>query len=86
MDYRSPGNKCKYFHPERGNQPQKLVCEKLAERASPKLREVKARKAALEGSHVDVGHTKSTPLPSEGARKKPLTRTHSNAPAQASEF
>lgn len=37
------GNKCKYYHPERGNIPQKSVTDKLAEHAKQKIQEVRAK-------------------------------------------
>ncbi|XP_064628953.1 probable ribonuclease ZC3H12C [Lineus longissimus] len=37
------GNKCKYYHPERGNKPQKLITEKLAEEAQLKMIQVTER-------------------------------------------
>jgi ribonuclease ZC3H12 len=37
------GNKCKYYHPERGNKPQRLITEKLAEEAQLKMLQVKER-------------------------------------------
>ena len=37
------GNKCKFYHPERRNQPQKTVTEKLAEQAKQRMTEVKER-------------------------------------------
>ena len=41
------GNKCKYYHPERGNQPQKSVTEKLAEHAQ---RSLQGRRGLADGS------------------------------------
>ena len=37
------GNKCKFYHAERGNQPQKSVTDKLKEHSTQKINEVKAR-------------------------------------------
>jgi len=37
------GNKCKYYHPERGNQPHKSITEELAEKLKQKRQEVKDR-------------------------------------------
>jgi ribonuclease ZC3H12 len=37
------GNKCKFFHAERGNQPQKSVTDKIKEHSSQKINEVRAR-------------------------------------------
>ena len=39
------GNKCKYYHPERGNIPQKSVTDKLAEQSKQKIQEVRAKVA-----------------------------------------
>ncbi|KAL5010489.1 hypothetical protein ScPMuIL_012794 [Solemya velum] len=39
------GNKCKFYHPERGNLPHKSVTEKLAEQAKQKIQEVRVREA-----------------------------------------
>ncbi|CAG2195264.1 MCPIP [Mytilus edulis] len=40
------GNKCKYYHPERGNIPQKSVTDKLAEHAKQKIQVVRAKAEA----------------------------------------
>ena len=40
------GNKCKYYHPERKNIPQKSVTEKLAEQAKQRMQEMRERKSA----------------------------------------
>ena len=37
------GNKCKFYHAERGNQPQKSITEKLKESSTHKINEIKAR-------------------------------------------
>ena len=37
------GNKCKFYHAERGNQPQKSVTDKLKENSTQKINEIKAR-------------------------------------------
>lgn len=37
------GNKCKYYHPERGNIPQKSVTDKLAEQSKLRLQEVRTK-------------------------------------------
>ncbi len=37
------GNKCKYYHPDRGPQPQKSISEELKENSSKKINEVRAR-------------------------------------------
>lgn len=40
------GNKCKYYHPERGNIPQKSVTDQLAEHGKQKIQEVRAKAEA----------------------------------------
>ena len=40
------GNKCKYYHPERKNIPQRSVTEKLAEQAKQRMQEMRERKNA----------------------------------------
>jgi len=37
------GNKCKYYHPDRGPQPQKSISDELKENSSKKINEVRAR-------------------------------------------
>ena len=44
------GNKCKFYHAERGNQPQKSVTEKLKETSSQKINEIRARGNSRESS------------------------------------
>lgn len=43
------GNKCKFYHPERGNMPHKMVTEKLAEQAKQKIQEVRENRKTQEG-------------------------------------
>ncbi|KAK3602884.1 hypothetical protein CHS0354_018746 [Potamilus streckersoni] len=67
------GNKCKYYHPERRNQPQKTVTEKLAEQARQNLQERERVKAtASEGEKKKITRTKT-----------PLGRTQSVNPDQS---
>ncbi|KAK3098807.1 hypothetical protein FSP39_023298 [Pinctada imbricata] len=40
------GNKCKFYHPERGNNPHRTVTEKLAEQTKQKLQEIRDREKA----------------------------------------
>lgn len=61
------GNKCKYYHPERKNIPQKSVTEKLAEQAKQRMQEMRERKSAEEGKKKLAG-------------KKSLQRTKSYNP------
>ena len=49
------GNKCKYYHPERKNIPQKSVTEKLAEQAKQRMQEMRERKSA-EGTIFTIYH------------------------------
>ncbi|KAL3882843.1 hypothetical protein ACJMK2_029147 [Sinanodonta woodiana] len=66
------GNKCKYYHPERRNQPQKTVTEKLAEQARQNLQERERVKATTcEGEKKKITRTKT-----------PLGRTRSLNPDQ----
>lgn len=44
------GNKCKFFHAERGNQPQKSITDKLKEHSSQKISEVRAREHSRDSS------------------------------------
>ncbi len=44
------GNKCKFFHAERGNQPQKSITEKLKEHSSQMISEVRARGSSRDSS------------------------------------
>ena len=47
------GNKCKFFHAERGNQPQKSVTDKLKESSSQMINEVRARNHSRDSSPGD---------------------------------
>ena len=42
------GNKCKFYHADRGNQPQKSITEKLKENSSKRINEVRARSPSNE--------------------------------------
>ena len=44
------GNKCKFFHAERGNQPQKSVTDKLKEHSTQKISEIRAREHSRDTS------------------------------------
>ncbi len=68
------GNKCKFYHPERGSQPHKSVTEKLAEVAKVKIQEVKDRPMPKR----TLSKTQSVQLPGS---KTPLSRTKSLTPA-----
>ncbi|KAJ8314938.1 hypothetical protein KUTeg_007088 [Tegillarca granosa] len=69
------GNKCKYYHPERGNMPHKSVSEKLAEQAKQKLQEVRER-----GTKSAEGEKKKLELKRSVGRKTALQRTQSLVP------
>lgn len=43
------GNKCKFYHPERGNMPHKMVNEKLAEQAKQKIQEARENRKTQDG-------------------------------------
>ncbi|XP_061169297.1 uncharacterized protein LOC133178593 [Saccostrea echinata] len=69
------GNKCKFYHPERGNMPHKMVTEKLAEQAKQKIQEVRENRKTQEGSKA------KQPLCKKSSRgKAALTRTQSLTP------
>lgn len=53
------GNKCKYYHPDRGPQPQKSISEELKENSSKKINEVRARSPSDDhlGKFRDSGQT-----------------------------
>ena len=42
------GNKCKFYHADRGNQPQKSITEKLKENSTKRINEVRARSPSNE--------------------------------------
>ena len=44
------GNKCKFFHAERGNQPQKSITDRLKEKSSQQISEVRAREHSRDSS------------------------------------
>ncbi|OQR71641.1 hypothetical protein BIW11_10878 [Tropilaelaps mercedesae] len=85
------GNKCKYYHPERGNMPQKSITERLAEQCKIQMQEVKNRGHHFGGNN-GLTRTRSVPVTSAGdlslpaaggaKKKQPLSRTRSAAPSQ----
>lgn len=87
------GNKCKFFHPERGSQPHKSVTEKLSDFANYHLqaRNSDAIKKQVQGKSLSVplnnnnnninNNNTNIPLSSSGEnfqRKQSLCRTTSN--------
>lgn len=80
------GNKCKFFHPERGSQPHKSVAEKLSDFANFHLqsRNSEAIKKQVQGKSLSVPlnyNNLSIPSSSVGEnsyRKQALCRTSSN--------
>ena len=69
------GNKCKFYHAERGNQPQKSVTEKLKETSSQKINEIRARTGNSRESSPGDPLTRTRSM-------QPLTRTESHLLAQ----
>ena len=55
------GNKCKFYHAERGNQPQKSVTDKLKEHSTQKINEVKARGSGTGGEKTEESSRDSSP-------------------------
>lgn len=49
------GNKCKFYHPERGNIPQKSVTDKLAEQSKQRLQEVRAKQEGKKKEPLSAG-------------------------------
>ncbi len=47
------GNKCKFFHAERGNQPQKSITDTIKHYSSQKINEVRARGTSRDSSPGD---------------------------------
>lgn len=80
------GNKCKFFHPERGSQPHKSVTEKLSDFANYHLqaRNSDAIKKQVQGKSLSVPlNNNNTNIPSSSSgenfhRKQSLCRTTSN--------
>ncbi|XP_021380005.1 uncharacterized protein LOC110467272 isoform X2 [Mizuhopecten yessoensis] len=72
------GNKCKFYHPERGNLPQKSVTERLAEQTKQKIQDLKER-----GSKNLEGDKKKVPVRKQQLKpKKSLQRTLSLVPVE----
>lgn len=69
------GNKCKFYHPERGNMPHKMVNEKLAEQAKQKIQEARENRKTQDGSKSKQPLCKK---PSRG--KMAVSRTQSLTP------
>lgn len=89
------GNKCKFYHPERGLQPHKSVAERLSDFATFHLRNSEAtKKQQIQGKSLSVplnnpnnfpsGSPSSSSVGSGGGenyqRKQALCRTSSNVP------
>lgn len=88
------GNKCKFYHPERGSQPHKSVAERLSDFANFHLRNSEAtKKQQIQGKSLSVPLNNpntfpsgSSPSPSSSSsgenfqRKQALCRTSSNVP------
>jgi hypothetical protein len=83
------GNKCKFFHPERGLQPHKSVTERLSDFANYHLqaRNSEASKKQVQGKSLSVplntNNNTNFPTSSSGEnfhRKQALCRTTSNVP------
>lgn len=80
------GNKCKFFHPERGTQPHKSVTEKLSDFANYHLhvRNSEAIKKQVQGKSLSVPlNNNNVNIPSSSSgdnfhRKQALCRTTSN--------
>ena len=80
------GNKCKFFHAERGNVPHKSVTERLKEQSSKQIQEVRTRNTSRDSSPGEqLTRTRSMNLPlqrteSEAKVKQQLARTRSSRP------
>ena len=90
------GNKCKFFHPERGNVPHKSVTEQLKERSSKQIQEVRTRNTSRDSSPGEqLTRTRSmNPMPLHrtesdvaafGKAKQQLARTRSSRPFGAAQ-
>ena len=57
------GNKCKFYHAERGNQPQKSITDKLKENSTQKINEIKSREkgGGLSGESTVISSRDSSP-------------------------
>ncbi|XP_033740920.1 probable ribonuclease ZC3H12C isoform X2 [Pecten maximus] len=72
------GNKCKFYHPERGNLPQKTVTETLAEQTKQKMQDLMER-----GSKSGEGDKKKVPVRKQPLKPKlSLQRTQSLVPME----
>lgn len=72
------GNKCKFYHPERGNLPQKTVTEALAEQTKQKMQDLMER-----GSKSVEGDKKKVPIRKQPVKQKmSLQRTRSLVPVE----
>jgi ribonuclease ZC3H12 len=82
------GNKCKFFHPERGLQPHKSVTERLSDFANYHLaRNNDATKKQVQGKSLSVPLNNNTNFAAGSSgenfqRKQALCRTTSNVPQQ----
>ena len=85
------GNKCKFFHAERGNGPHKSVTERLKEQSSKQIQEVRTRNTSRDSSpgSEQLTRTRSMNLPLHrtesdiaafGKTKQQLARTRSSRP------
>lgn len=83
------GNKCKFFHPERGLQPHKSVTERLSDFANYHLqaRNSDVNKKQIQGKSLSVPLNSNSSFPSGSSpagenfhRKQTLCRTTSNVP------
>lgn len=87
------GNKCKFYHPERGSQPQKSVAERLSDFANFHLRNSEStKKQQIQGKSLSVPLNNPNTFPSGSSpssspaigenfqRKQALCRTSSNIP------
>jgi ribonuclease ZC3H12 len=87
------GNKCKFYHPERGSQPHKSVAERLSDFANFHLRNSEAtKKQQIQGKSLSVPLNNPNTFPSGSSpssssssgenfqRKQALCRTSSNIP------
>ena len=82
------GNKCKYYHPERGNQPVKSVADRMAEQARIQLQDRKARSMEVTevAERMKACHTASLPptlhvTGGDFGKRKALARTKSVMPS-----
>ena len=81
------GNKCKFFHAERGNVPHKSVTERLKEQSSKPIQELRTRNTSRDSSPGEqLTRTRSMNLPlhrteSDVKAKQQLARTRSSRPS-----